>query len=256
MTARAARAVSRLQPLSGTQGRAVDGRAAENVDPDETIATVPSGKGEVVVAGHGPQQLGAHGCFGGGAGPGCPGLGKRHGRGRRCPAGAACRRRACRRRTPPAAPSLPVQKQHWRGDVRSVHVGVGGGPAGDGGGRDAYELGDGGRRRRGAHKAKSRQIRHIMPTARAEQELAHGCTPRRRLPQRHREYTDPLPFSAGGNAYGTSRPSGDGEGPDQATLNAADYRDGTWWASRSGRAADFEGRQALRKRQDRAPERY
>jgi NAD(P)H dehydrogenase (quinone) len=37
-------------------------------------------------------------------------------------------------------------------------------------------------------------------------------------------YTDPLLFAAGGNPYGTSWPSGGGEGPDQATLDAADYQ--------------------------------
>ena len=33
--------------------------------------------------------------------------------------------------------------------------------------------------------------------------------------------TDPLLYAAGGNPYGTSRPSGGGEGTDQATLDAA-----------------------------------
>jgi NAD(P)H dehydrogenase (quinone) len=37
-------------------------------------------------------------------------------------------------------------------------------------------------------------------------------------------YTDPLLFAAGGNPYGTSWPSGGGEGPDQAVLDAADYQ--------------------------------
>ncbi|MFF4901809.1 NAD(P)H:quinone oxidoreductase [Streptomyces sp. NPDC001068] len=37
-------------------------------------------------------------------------------------------------------------------------------------------------------------------------------------------YTDPLLYAAGGNPYGTSWPSGGGEGPDQATLTAADYQ--------------------------------
>ncbi|MFD9003256.1 NAD(P)H:quinone oxidoreductase [Streptomyces sp. NPDC059582] len=37
-------------------------------------------------------------------------------------------------------------------------------------------------------------------------------------------YTDPLLYAAGGNPYGTSWPSGGGEGPDQATLAAADYQ--------------------------------
>ncbi|WP_333776209.1 NAD(P)H:quinone oxidoreductase [Streptomyces sp. IBSBF 3136] len=37
-------------------------------------------------------------------------------------------------------------------------------------------------------------------------------------------YTDPLLFAAGGNPYGTSWPSGGGEGPDQATLEAAKYQ--------------------------------
>lgn len=37
-------------------------------------------------------------------------------------------------------------------------------------------------------------------------------------------YTDPVLFAAGGNPYGTSWPSGGGEGPDQATLAAADYQ--------------------------------
>jgi NAD(P)H dehydrogenase (quinone) len=37
-------------------------------------------------------------------------------------------------------------------------------------------------------------------------------------------YTDPLLFAAGGNPYGTSWPSGGGEGPDQATLDAANYQ--------------------------------
>jgi NAD(P)H dehydrogenase (quinone) len=37
-------------------------------------------------------------------------------------------------------------------------------------------------------------------------------------------YTDPLLFAAGGNPYGTSWPSGGGEGPDQATLDAASYQ--------------------------------
>lgn len=37
-------------------------------------------------------------------------------------------------------------------------------------------------------------------------------------------YTDPSLFAAGGNPYGTSWPSGGGEGPDQATLTAAHYQ--------------------------------
>ncbi|MFB7781046.1 NAD(P)H:quinone oxidoreductase [Streptomyces bauhiniae] len=37
-------------------------------------------------------------------------------------------------------------------------------------------------------------------------------------------YTDPLLYEAGGNPYGTSWPSGGGEGPDEATLAAADYQ--------------------------------
>jgi NAD(P)H dehydrogenase (quinone) len=37
-------------------------------------------------------------------------------------------------------------------------------------------------------------------------------------------YTDPLLFAAGGNPYGTSWPSGGGEGPDAATLEAARYQ--------------------------------
>jgi NAD(P)H dehydrogenase (quinone) len=37
-------------------------------------------------------------------------------------------------------------------------------------------------------------------------------------------YTDPLLFAAGGNPYGTSWPSGGGEGPDQGVLDAADYQ--------------------------------
>ncbi|MGW1727871.1 NAD(P)H:quinone oxidoreductase [Streptomyces sp. NPDC002306] len=37
-------------------------------------------------------------------------------------------------------------------------------------------------------------------------------------------YTDPLLFAAGGNPYGTSWPSGGGEGPDEATLAAAEYQ--------------------------------
>ncbi|WP_406841478.1 NAD(P)H:quinone oxidoreductase (plasmid) [Streptomyces sp. AHU1] len=37
-------------------------------------------------------------------------------------------------------------------------------------------------------------------------------------------YTDPLLFEAGGNPYGTSWPSGGGEGPDRATLAAANYQ--------------------------------
>ncbi|MFF8729365.1 NAD(P)H:quinone oxidoreductase [Streptomyces sp. NPDC015171] len=37
-------------------------------------------------------------------------------------------------------------------------------------------------------------------------------------------YTDPLLYAAGGNPYGTSWPSPTGEGPDQATLAAADYQ--------------------------------
>ncbi|GAA2246364.1 TrpR-binding protein WrbA [Streptomyces ruber] len=37
-------------------------------------------------------------------------------------------------------------------------------------------------------------------------------------------YTDPLLYAAGGNPYGTSWPSGGGEGPDAATLEAARYQ--------------------------------
>ncbi|WP_427168878.1 NAD(P)H:quinone oxidoreductase (plasmid) [Streptomyces sp. C1-1] len=37
-------------------------------------------------------------------------------------------------------------------------------------------------------------------------------------------YTSPVLFGAGGNPYGTSWPSGGGEGPDQATLDAANYQ--------------------------------
>lgn len=37
-------------------------------------------------------------------------------------------------------------------------------------------------------------------------------------------YTDPLIFASGGNPYGTSWPSGGGETPDQATLDAAHYQ--------------------------------
>ncbi|WP_329459770.1 NAD(P)H:quinone oxidoreductase [Streptomyces sp. NBC_01497] len=37
-------------------------------------------------------------------------------------------------------------------------------------------------------------------------------------------YTDPLLFAAGGNPYGTSWPSGGGEGPDEAVLAAAHYQ--------------------------------
>ncbi|MCP9989159.1 MULTISPECIES: NAD(P)H:quinone oxidoreductase [Streptomyces] len=37
-------------------------------------------------------------------------------------------------------------------------------------------------------------------------------------------YTDPLLFAAGGNPYGTSWPSGGGEGPDEAALAAARYQ--------------------------------
>ncbi|GGI94493.1 NAD(P)H:quinone oxidoreductase [Streptomyces brasiliensis] len=37
-------------------------------------------------------------------------------------------------------------------------------------------------------------------------------------------YTDPLLFAAGGNPYGTSWPSGGGEGPDQAAQDAANYQ--------------------------------
>lgn len=37
-------------------------------------------------------------------------------------------------------------------------------------------------------------------------------------------YTDPVLFAAGGNPYGTSWPSGGGEGPDKATLDAANYQ--------------------------------
>ncbi|WP_353940424.1 NAD(P)H:quinone oxidoreductase [Streptomyces sp. HUAS MG91] len=37
-------------------------------------------------------------------------------------------------------------------------------------------------------------------------------------------YTDPLIFNAGGNPYGVSWPSGGGEGPDEAVLEAARYQ--------------------------------
>lgn len=37
-------------------------------------------------------------------------------------------------------------------------------------------------------------------------------------------YTDPLLYGAGGNPYGTSWPSSGGEGPDEATLEAARYQ--------------------------------
>jgi NAD(P)H dehydrogenase (quinone) len=37
-------------------------------------------------------------------------------------------------------------------------------------------------------------------------------------------YTDPLLFASGGNPYGVSWPSGGGEGPDEATLEAARYQ--------------------------------
>ncbi|WP_320777959.1 NAD(P)H:quinone oxidoreductase [Streptomyces sp. CRN 30] len=37
-------------------------------------------------------------------------------------------------------------------------------------------------------------------------------------------YTDPLLYAAGGNPYGTSWPSGGGEGPDAPTLEAARYQ--------------------------------
>ena len=37
-------------------------------------------------------------------------------------------------------------------------------------------------------------------------------------------YTDPLLFASGGNPYGVSWPSGSGEGPDEATLEAARYQ--------------------------------
>ncbi|MFE1522266.1 NAD(P)H:quinone oxidoreductase [[Kitasatospora] papulosa] len=37
-------------------------------------------------------------------------------------------------------------------------------------------------------------------------------------------YTDPLLFAAGGNPYGTSWPSGGGEGPSEDTLKAAYYQ--------------------------------
>ncbi|MFF3890345.1 NAD(P)H:quinone oxidoreductase [Streptomyces sp. NPDC001914] len=47
-------------------------------------------------------------------------------------------------------------------------------------------------------------------------------------------YTDPLLFEAGGNPYGTSWPSGQGELPSQAVLNAAHYQ-GRHLADISGR---------------------
>ncbi|HWG28528.1 NAD(P)H:quinone oxidoreductase [Actinospica sp.] len=37
-------------------------------------------------------------------------------------------------------------------------------------------------------------------------------------------YTDPLLYASGGNPYGVSWPSGGGEGPDEATLEAARYQ--------------------------------
>ena len=37
-------------------------------------------------------------------------------------------------------------------------------------------------------------------------------------------YTDPLLSASGGNPYGVSWPSGGGEGPDEATLEAASYQ--------------------------------
>jgi NAD(P)H dehydrogenase (quinone) len=37
-------------------------------------------------------------------------------------------------------------------------------------------------------------------------------------------YTDPLLYASGGNPYGVSWPSGGGEGPDDATLEAARYQ--------------------------------
>lgn len=49
-------------------------------------------------------------------------------------------------------------------------------------------------------------------------------------------YTDPLLFAAGGNPYGTSWPSGGGETPDQATLDAANYQ-GRHLADIAGRLA-------------------
>ncbi|MET7741864.1 NAD(P)H:quinone oxidoreductase [Streptomyces sp. NPDC005385] len=47
-------------------------------------------------------------------------------------------------------------------------------------------------------------------------------------------YTDPLLFAAGGNPYGTSWASGDGELPSQAVLDAANYQ-GRHLADISGR---------------------
>lgn len=37
-------------------------------------------------------------------------------------------------------------------------------------------------------------------------------------------YTDPLLYASGGNPYGVSWPSGEGDGPDEATLEAARYQ--------------------------------
>jgi len=47
-------------------------------------------------------------------------------------------------------------------------------------------------------------------------------------------YTDPLLYASGGNPYGVSWPSGEGDGPDEATLEAARYQ--------GRRLTDFAGR--------------
>ena len=47
-------------------------------------------------------------------------------------------------------------------------------------------------------------------------------------------YTDPLLYASGGNPYGVSWPSGEGDGPDEATLEAARYQ--------GRRLADFAAR--------------
>jgi NAD(P)H dehydrogenase (quinone) len=47
-------------------------------------------------------------------------------------------------------------------------------------------------------------------------------------------YTDPLLYASGGNPYGVSWPSGEGDGPDEATLEAARYQ--------GRRLAGFAGR--------------
>ncbi|ARQ68673.1 NAD(P)H:quinone oxidoreductase [Streptomyces marincola] len=50
-------------------------------------------------------------------------------------------------------------------------------------------------------------------------------------------YSDPLLYAAGGNPYGTSWPSGGGEGPDRAALDAAAYQ-GRHLADIANRLAD------------------